>query len=74
MMALIFAAMTLALALASAGPRWLAVMVALACLVLSTGLFLFEIHSPGDGFRMPWLEVRAQDAERACPAERVCFA
>lgn len=74
MMALIFAAMTLALASASAGPRWLAVLVALACLALSTGLFLFEIHSPDDGFRMPWLEVRAEDGARACSAARVCFA
>lgn len=68
MMALIFAAMTLALATASAGPRWLAVALALACLALSTGLFLFEIHSPADGFRMPWLDVRAEGIAWACPA------
>jgi len=34
--------------------------LALAALVvglaLSAGLFLFEIHSPEDGFRMPWLQ------------------
>lgn len=57
-MTLIFAAMTLALAATAVGPRWLAAAALLACLALSTGLFLFEIHGRQDGFAMPWLSTR----------------
>ena len=57
LMILIYAAMTVALA-AAAGPRRLAVAALLAGLAVSAGLFLFEIHSPRDGFAMPWLSVR----------------
>jgi hypothetical protein len=56
MMVLCFAAMSLALACIRFGPRWLAVTALTAALALSAGLFLFEIHSPDDGFRMPWLQ------------------
>jgi hypothetical protein len=31
----------------------------LACLVLSAGLFLFEIHDRETGFAMPWLSTDA---------------
>ena len=58
-MALIFATLTVALLAARSGLRRLAVAALLACLLLSAGLFLFEIHSPEDGFRMPWLQVNA---------------
>jgi len=58
MMLVGFATMSLALLAAYRGPRWLAVVAMLACLALSTGLFLFEIYSPEYGFRMPWLQVR----------------
>ena len=38
---------------------------AMACLFLSfilvLGLFLWEIHSPDYGFRMPWLQVELSD-------------
>ncbi len=61
MMAAIFATMLLALSCAYFGPpRFsprLAVIVLLACLALSTGLFLFEIYNPDYVFRMPWLQV-----------------
>ena len=59
MMALIFAALTVALAALLLGRRWLALAAAVLCLTLSAGLFLFEIHSPDDGFALPWLQVRA---------------
>ena len=59
MMILIFLAMTLALGLALVGPQGLALAVLLACLALSSGLFLFEVHSPQDGFSMPWLSTEA---------------
>ena len=59
MMILIFATMTAALAAAGSGPRWLAVASLLACLVLSAGLFLFEIHDRETGFAMPWLSTDA---------------
>lgn len=58
-MALIFALLTAALALLLYGPRRLALLAAALCLFASAGLFLWEIHSPEDGFRMPWLQVRA---------------
>lgn len=64
-MALISAVMALGLLAASAGPRRLAIGLALLCLALSAGLFLFEIHSPTDGFAMPWLQVRAGAAPGA---------
>jgi hypothetical protein len=57
MMTAIFATLLLAFLAAYAGPRWLALSIALICLGLSIGLFLFEIYSPEYGFRMPWLQV-----------------
>ena len=56
MMVLIFALMASALAAGLWGPRWLAVPASLACLAVSTALFLYEIDSPDYGFRMPWLQ------------------
>ena len=56
MMVAIFASMGLALLAAHCGPRWLAVAALLACLALSTGEFIYEIDSPVDGFRLPWLQ------------------
>jgi hypothetical protein len=58
MMLVVFATLSLSLLAAYCGPRWLAIVVMLACLALSTGLFLFEIYSPEYGFRMPWLQVQ----------------
>ena len=51
-----FSSMVLALLAARWGPRWLALAALLACLALSTALFLYEIDSPVDGFRLPWLQ------------------
>ncbi len=56
MMVAVFAAMALALGAAHWGPRWLAVVALFACLALSMGEFLYEIDSPVDGFRLPWLQ------------------
>ncbi len=56
MMVAVFATMTLALILGWFGRRSLAVELFAACLVLSIGLFLFEIYSPEYGFRMPWIQ------------------
>ena len=56
MMVALFAAMTLALIFGWLGRRSLAVALFAACLVLSIGLFLFEIYSPEYGFRMPWIQ------------------
>ena len=53
MMIAIFATMSLALGIGRFGPRWLAVTL----LVVSLGLFIWEIYSPEYGFRMPWLQV-----------------
>ena len=57
MMALIFAALSLALVAAYAGRARLATAAILSCLLLSIGEFLWLIHSPKYGFRMPWIQV-----------------
>ena len=56
MMVLIFTSMVLALVAARWGPRWLALAALVVCLALSTALFVYEIDSPVDGFRLPWLQ------------------
>ena len=60
MMVAVFASMVLALVVARWGPRRLALAALLACLTLSMGEFLWEIDSPVDGFRMPWLQAMIQ--------------
>jgi hypothetical protein len=56
MMVAAFATMLLALICGWFGSRTLAVALFFGCLVLSIGLFLFEIYSPESGFRMPWIQ------------------
>ena len=58
MMLAVFATLSLALLAEYCGSRWFAASSMLVCLVLSVGLFLFEIYSPEYGFRMPWLQVQ----------------
>ena len=65
MMVLIFTSMVSALAAAHWGPRWLALSALFACLALSTGEFLYEIDSPVDGFRLPWLQAMIHDGRPA---------
>lgn len=57
MMVAVFASMTLALLAARWGPRWLALTALAICLLVSTAEFFWEIYSPQDGFRLPWLQV-----------------
>jgi hypothetical protein len=57
MMAAVFASLLLAFILDFAGLRRLAMSCLLVCLVLSVGLFLWEVYSPDYGFRMPWLQL-----------------
>lgn len=56
MMVAVFATMSLALICGWIGRRWLAVTLFATCLVLTIGLFRFEVYSPEYGFRMPWLQ------------------
>ncbi len=56
MMLAIFTSMVLALSAARWGSRRLGVAALLVCLALSMGEFLYEIDSPVDGFRLPWLQ------------------
>ena len=65
MMVAIFTSMAVALVAARWGSRRLAVAALLACLALSLGLFLYEIDSPVDGFRLPWLQATARGGESA---------
>lgn len=59
MMTLIFGTLLAALLSAYAGYGRLAVTIIFSCLILSIGEFLWEIHSPEYGFRMPWIQVRS---------------
>ena len=65
MMVAVFASMVLALFAARWGPRWLALAALFACLALSIGEFLWEVYSPLDGFRLPWLQAIIHDGQSA---------
>ena len=65
MMVTIFASMVLALVAARRAPRWLAIAALLVCLALSTAEFVYEIDSPVDGFRLPWLQAMVHGGEPA---------
>ena len=67
MMLAVFATLSLALLAEYCGPRWIAVLSILLCLVLAVGLFLFEIYSPEYGFHMPWLQVQLDAVPRLFP-------
>ena len=64
-MVAVFASMALALVAARWGPRWLGLAALLVCLALSMGEFLYEIDSPVDGFRLPWLQATINGGPRA---------
>ena len=64
MMAVIFAAISLALVVGWFGRRSLAVVCAVAALVIAVKLFLWEIYSPEYGFRMPWLKTELSQSVR----------
>ena len=65
MMVAILTSMVVALVAARWGARWLALTALLVCLALSMGLFIYEIDSPVDGFRLPWLQAMVQVGEPA---------
>ena len=56
MMAVIFATLSAALASGWFGRRPVAIILLVVTLVLAVHLFLWEIHSPIYGFRMPWIQ------------------
>ena len=56
MMAIIFFGMSAALILGWFGRRPLAIAAVAVTLLLAVHLFLWEIHSPEYGFRMPWIQ------------------
>jgi hypothetical protein len=55
-MALIFATISLALVVGWFGRRSFAIVLVAVSLLLAVHLFLWEIHSPEYGFRMPWIQ------------------
>jgi hypothetical protein len=55
-MVLCFATMMVALSVLQRGSRKMALIAFIASMLMSLGMFLFEIYSPSDGFRMPWLQ------------------
>jgi hypothetical protein len=56
MMAVIFATLSAALVTGWFGRRSIAIALIVITLVLAVHLFLWEIHSPEYGFRMPWIQ------------------
>jgi len=56
MMTVIFATLSAALVIGWFGRRVLAIVLLAVTLVLAVHLFLWEIHSPVYGFRMPWIQ------------------
>jgi len=68
MMVPIFATLLLALATAWMGRQTIAIACLIACLLLSIGLFLFEVYSPDYGFRMPWIQTQLDVGAPPSPA------
>jgi hypothetical protein len=64
MMAAIFAAMSLSLALVWFGWNRLALLALAVAFGLTVYLFQWEIYSPETGFRMPWIQTKLDDAPR----------
>lgn len=56
MMAVIFGAMSAALVTAWFGRPRIATLLVVVALLLAVHLFLWEVHSPQYGFRMPWIQ------------------
>jgi hypothetical protein len=56
MMAVIFAILSAALVVGWFGRRTYAIVLVAVALLLAVHLFLWEIHSPEYGFRMPWIQ------------------
>jgi hypothetical protein len=56
MMAVIFAMLSAALVTGWFGRRSIAIVLVAVTLALAVHLFLWEIHSPEYGFRMPWIQ------------------
>ena len=64
-MVAVFTSMGLAMLAAHRGQRWLALVALAVCLALSTGEFIYEIDSPVDGFRLPWLQATLHGGDPA---------
>jgi hypothetical protein len=58
MMVAIFLTMCAALLLGWLGYRRLAIASAAVCFACAIWLFQWEIYSPTDGYRMPWIDTR----------------
>jgi hypothetical protein len=68
MMVPIFATLLFAVVTAWMGRQAIAIACLIACLLLSIGLFLFEVYSPEYGFRMPWIQTQLDGGAPASPA------
>ncbi|MBV2143890.1 hypothetical protein KUG47_10325 [Falsochrobactrum sp. TDYN1] len=58
MMLVIFATLGLALLLGWFGRKSIALVLIVICLALAVKQFLWEIHSPEYGYRMPWIQTQ----------------
>ncbi|WP_049857983.1 hypothetical protein [Trabulsiella odontotermitis] len=57
-MLIVFTVLALSLLFAYFGRKMVATLLIIICLALSVKQFLWDIYSPEDGFRMPWLQVK----------------
>ncbi|MGJ3448464.1 hypothetical protein [Enterobacter sp. PTB] len=57
-MLIVFTVMALSLLFAYFGRKMVATLLIIICLALSVKQFLWDIYSPEDGFRMPWIQVK----------------
>ncbi|MCF1708799.1 hypothetical protein L0V05_08230 [Tabrizicola sp. J26] len=68
MMVAIFLTMLAALSFAWARQKDATWVAAGLCLLLTALLFLWEVWSPVDGFRMPWIDTRLERIETKAQA------
>lgn len=62
MMFIVFAVLALALVVGWTGHRRLSLCLIFLFFVLAVKQFLWEIHSPDYGYKMPWIQVNIIDA------------
>ena len=56
MMAVIYATLSAALLIGWFGRRVVAILLVAVTLALAVHLFLWEVHSPVYGYRLPWIQ------------------
>lgn len=61
MMFFTFALLSISLILLINAKKYLSIFFMMLCLIFAIKEFLWEIHSPDYGYRMPWIQTEIQD-------------